>query len=239
LKKIIIVICIILVLFVSGFWVSKSRNFQFFGEIVSKAETDKKLIALTFDDGPWAAKYIDEVIAILDELNVKGTFFLNGKNIKEKFAVAQSLVVAGHDIGNHSYSHKRMVLMGLNEVKREVDSTNMLIREIGYKGDIYFRPPYGKKLFTLPYYLEQENIITVTWDVEPETYSEVNVSPESITSYVVNNTKPGSIILLHVVGSKNQMSRNSIALIVNGLRKKGFKFLTLSNLLNEDEKQGY
>jgi len=222
-KNILLVVLLFTVLTISAFQISRSRNFQFFGDLVSSVQTDKRIIALTFDDGPWADKYTNEVINVLDELDVKGTFFLNGKDIEKKFSSAQRLVKAGHDIGNHSYSHKRMVLMGIGEVKREVDTTSKLIRDIGYTGEIYFRPPHGKKLFTLPYYLKREGI----------TYRHVMVSPEAIADHVVSNAKSGSIILLHVLGSNNQISRDAIPLIVNALKEDGFQFITLSNLLAE------
>lgn len=158
------------ILFLVGFtiasvivWkVSKSRNFQFFGEIISNVETTDKVVALTFDDGPWHPKYTQSVLDSLDSLNVKATFFLNGRAIENNITSAKNLVLAGHQIGNHSYSHKRMMFMSLDEIKGEIDSTNELIRTIGYDEEIYFRPPYGKKLAMLPYYLEQQGIVSVT-----------------------------------------------------------------------------
>ena len=238
-KKVSLLVLMILALIASAFFVSKSRTFQFFGELVSKVETDSKVVALTFDDGPWGEKYADEVIEIMDGLNVKGTFFLNGKSIDKRPEVSKRLVHAGHDIGNHSYNHKYMVFMGLDEVKNEVDLTTKSIRGIGYGGDIYFRPPYGKKLFTLPYYLQKEGIITVLWDVEPESYDEAKVNPEAMAAHVVDHAKPGSIILLHALGSNNQVSRDSISLIVRDLRAKGFRFVTLTELFKENPHQGY
>ena len=90
-----------------GAWnISKSRTFQVFGEIVAKAETNEKVIALTFDDGPWGAEYTSQVLNILEEHDVKGTFFLNGSGIQQNKQPAIDLVNAGHQIGNHSYSQE-------------------------------------------------------------------------------------------------------------------------------------
>jgi peptidoglycan/xylan/chitin deacetylase (PgdA/CDA1 family) len=75
--------------------------------------------------------------------------------------------------------------------------------------------------------------------VEPETFPDVASSPAAIAKYVISSVEPGSIVLLHVLGSKNQSSRDSIPLIVNGLRAKGYRFVTISNLLSENPyKQG-
>ena len=83
--------------------------------------------------------------------------------------------------------------------------------------------------------MNKQGILSVTWDVEPESFRNVMVSPASIANYVLHNVKPGSIVLLHVLGSSNEMSRDSIPLIINGLRKKGFQLVGLSSLLKEAE----
>ncbi|GAB5394489.1 MAG: polysaccharide deacetylase family protein [Alteromonas macleodii] len=231
-KKVAVFFLVLVVLAVSLWSVSRARSFQFFGEIISRVETADKVVALTFDDGPWNPKYTQSVINTLGSLNVKATFFLNGRGIESNTDSAQALVSAGHQIGNHTYSHNRMMFKGLSEVKREIDSTNELIRSIGFEGDIYFRPPYGKKLVVLPYYLEQQGIVSVTWDVEPESYDGINESSSAIAEYVIGNTKPGSIVLLHVLGGNNKKARDSLPLIINGLRSKGFKFVTVAELLS-------
>ena len=177
------------------------------------------------------AKYATQVLNILEDHNVKGTFFLNGSGIQQNKQSAIDLVNAGHQIGNHSYNHKNMMLMGLDEVREEIDSTTALIRQIGFESEIYFRPPYGKKLFVLPYYLKSKGIKTITWNVEPETYPKVAGSSASIAEYVIKSSTPGSIILLHVLGSKNSESRGAIGPIIKGLRAKGYKFVTVSQLL--------
>lgn len=234
-KKVILFLFIIIAVSVTIWEVSKARSFQLFGEIISRVETTDKVIALTFDDGPWNTKYTRVVIDNLDSLNVKATFFLNGRGIKSNRISAQKLVSAGHQIGNHAYSHNRLVFKGLDEIKNEIDSTNKLIRSIGYEGEIYFRPPHGKKLVVLPYYLQQQGIVSVTWDVEPESYANVKLSGSAIAKHVLDNSKSGSIILLHVLGRNNQAARNALPDIVNGLRSKGFQFVTVSELLSKNK----
>lgn len=81
--------------------------------------------------------------------------------------------------------------------------------------------------------MNSEGIKTITWNVEPETYPKVAGSSASIAEYVVNSSTPGSIILLHVLGSKNKESRDAIGPIIKGLRAKGYKFVTVSQLLGE------
>ena len=81
------------------------------------------------------------------------------------------------------------------------------------------------KLFVLPYYLKSKGIKTITWNVEPETYPKVAGSSASIAEYVIKSSTPGSIILLHVLGSKNSESRGAIGPIIKGLRAKGTNLL--------------
>lgn len=107
-------------------------------------------------------------------------------------------------------------------VQHEIEKTDALIKEAGYQGEITFRPPYGKKLFLLPYYLNQHNRKTIMWDVEPESYSEVANSSENITKYVLENTKPGSIILLHVMFESRKESVRSIEGIVQKPKKEEY-----------------
>src|SRR5471030_2983308 len=116
-----------------------SRTFQFFGGIVNRVNTQEKVVALTFDDGP--TKKVDTILSILNSENVKATFFLIGNEIKQYPGEGKKLVSSGQEIGNHTYSHNRMIFKSPSYIKKEIEDTDNLIREIGYKGDIQFRPP--------------------------------------------------------------------------------------------------
>lgn len=163
-KRLLVIIALTIIMLVSLFFVSKSKSFQFFGKIYPNFETEYKVVALTFDDGP--SKKTNAILSILDSLNIKATFFLNGNQIVEHMEETKRIVLAGHEIGNHSYSHKRMVLKSYGFVKYEIEKTNSLIRMAGYLDKIHFRPPFGKKLFVLPYYLKNNYRKTIMWDVE-------------------------------------------------------------------------
>ena len=212
-----------------AFTVSRSRTFQFFGGIVNRVQTAEKVVALTFDDGP--SERTGEVLAALDAAGVKATFFLVGQSIEEFPDEAAAITAAGHEIGNHSYSHQRMVLKTPSFLSSEIEKTDGLIRTVGYTGEIQFRPPYGKKLLLLPWYLHDRNRKTVLWDLEPNSIPEVNDCAESISEYVVENTRPGSIILLHVMYDSKGDSIAAISGIAEGLEAKGYTFVTVGELL--------
>jgi len=232
LKKGLVALFVVAALLVStaALWnISKSRTFQFFGEIYPRIKTSEKVVALTFDDGP--TEMTGEVLPILNELNVKATFFAIGAELEKNMSQGERIVAAGHELGNHTYSHNRMVLKSYDYVRQEIEKTDQLIEEAGYHGEIVFRPPNGKKLFMLPFYMKQHNRKTIMWDVEPDSYPEVADSSDKITKYVLENTKPGSIILLHVMYGSRQESLNSIKGIVTGLTQQGYSFKTVSELL--------
>lgn len=180
---------------VSLFQIGKSRSFQFFGEIYPRIETQQKVVALTFDDGPTKA-HTDEIRQILREENVKATLYLMGAEIENNPGETEKIIADGHEIGNHTYHHERMWLVTPGFVKTEIESTDELIRKGGFKSVITFRPPFGKKLFLLPWYLSTNNRKTITWDVEPNTYFQ---KTDDLVKNALDNTKNGSIILLHVM----------------------------------------
>jgi peptidoglycan-N-acetylglucosamine deacetylase len=236
-KKTIIIIFIVIILLLGISYVlfnlSKSRTFQFFGGLVNQVDTSEKVVALTFDDGP--AIHTDEILTILKAENVKGTFFLTGNEIEKYPDDAKRIAEEGHEIGNHSYSHQRMVLKSPSFIKEEIEKTDELIRQIGYKGEIHFRPPFGKKLFVLPYYLDKHDRKSIIWSIEPETYPEVAADSTKIAEHVIDNIEPGSIILLHVMYESRRESLLSVKEIITSLKEQGYKLVTVSELLTYEE----
>jgi chitin deacetylase len=128
-----------------------------------------------------------------------------------------------------------MVFVTPSYVRREVERTDQLIRDAGYQGEIYFRPPYGKKLFALPYYLSRTGRKSITWDVEPDSYPEIAADSDKITEHVLSRTRPGSIIILHVMYSSRGESLKAVKKIVEGLKAQGYSFKTMSELLATED----
>lgn len=237
-KKVIIIAAVVAALLLTGvllFKIMNLRSFQFFGGLVSHVDTGEKVVALTFDDGP--TEKTDEILKVLEESDIKVTFFLNGGSIAENPDNVRKIVEAGHEIGNHTYSHRRMVFKSYSYIKKEIEDTDKLIREAGYSGDIHFRPPNGKKLLLLPYYLSRHDRKTIMWSLEPDSYPELASSPEKITEYVADNIKPGSIILLHVMyDNEKRGSLEAIKGIAEVLKQKGYRFVTVSELLEYEDR---
>ena len=205
-----------------------ARGFQFFGEIVPRVETNRSAVALTFDDGPRGN--VESFLNTLDTLGVKTTFFVNGGDLARNIEPTRAIVAAGHEIGNHSRTHQRMIFRSLGFIRSEIEGTDSLIREAGYTGAIHFRPPYGKKLLALPWYLSRTGRKTIMVDLEPDSY--IRRDSEAIVDHVLERAQPGSIILLHIFGVR--ASREAVPGIVAGLRERGLDFVTVSELLDAE-----
>ena len=111
-KKLLILTALVLLAILlvgSGWLLSRARTFQVFGELVARVETQQKVVALTFDDGP-SQLGVDEVLPLLRERGVKATFFLIGGALERNLKLGESIATDGHEIGNHTYTHQRMVL---------------------------------------------------------------------------------------------------------------------------------
>jgi peptidoglycan-N-acetylglucosamine deacetylase len=116
-------------------------------------------------------------------------------------------------------------------VAAEVEDTDAKIRATGYQGDIHFRPPNGKKLFALPHYLKTHSRKTIMWDVEPD--SAGTPSAQQVERETLEQTKPGSIILLHPMYAGRDQTRKALKPIITGLKERGFRFVTVSALLSQ------
>lgn len=212
----------------TGLWVlSRSRTFQLFGEIVPRVETERKVVALTFDDGPVSA-VADELLATLARHDARATFFVCGAEMEKHRGAAARLVRAGHELGNHSWSHRRMLFKSPAFIRSEFERTDALIRAAGHRGAIHVRAPYCKKLVGLPWYFARNDRVHVTFDVEPE--SEFR-ERQKMAAAVMERVRPGSIILLHPWYRSGAESRAVVPLIIEQLRARGYELVTVSELL--------
>ena len=225
-SRLICIFAVLLMLAFGLFFMSRAPNFQLCGTLVSHGPRDMPGVALTLDDGPTPG-FTVQTLELLAERDVPATFFLTGQAAERHPDTVKLIADAGHEIGNHSYSHRRMVLKSSNFVTDELDRTDAALRAAGYDGPLHFRPPYGKKLFVLPWILSRQDRLSVTWDVDGDGDRSINEDAQAIAEHVIASTQNGSIILLHVMFS----SREALPLIIDGLRAQGMEFMTVSELL--------
>ncbi|WP_040863656.1 polysaccharide deacetylase family protein [Nocardia niigatensis] len=204
-----------------------SRTFQVAGRIVPRVDTTDKIVALTLDDGP--SERTPDILKTLAEVGIPATFYLIGSELAAHPDLGRAIAAAGNEIGNHTYNHQRMVFVTPGFVRDEVERTDAEIAKTGYRGPITFRPPNGKKLFALPWYLSRHDRTTVTWDVEPDSGKSPNT--DQIVAETLSKVHPGSIILLHTMYATGAPSLAAIPRIARALQDQGYTFVTVSQLL--------
>lgn len=210
------------------FKISEARCFTLTGDPVCRVETSAPVVALTFDDGP-TSEGVDHALAVLARYGVKATFFLIGRDMEQEPEAARKLRDAGHELANHSYSHTRMVARSSGFYDAEIARTDMLLRRAGSPAPRYFRPPYGKKLVGLPRAVERAGYRMVLWDVE-ERY-DVGTDHRAYADHMVRRARPGSIIIMHVMYRPNETARRALPLVIEGLRKRGFRIVPVGELI--------
>lgn len=210
---------------------SKSRSYQLVGELVTRVEGTPHMVALSFDDGP-SAHGGEAILAMLDSLQVPATFFFTGHELEARPDMGQRFVAAGHELGNHGWTHRSMVFRSQAWIADEIERTDALIRAAGQSGPILFRPPYFRRLLALPWYLASgPGRAVILADVEPESIAGVGGDSDAIVAHVLERVQPGSIILLHVMYPSRHASLQAVPGIVEGLRARGYELVTVSALI--------
>ncbi|HEY9614850.1 polysaccharide deacetylase family protein [Allocoleopsis sp.] len=209
---------------------SISLKFQVFGELVNQVDTTQKVIALTYDDGP-NPPYTNQLVDLLQRHQIQATFFVVGKTIEKHPETLRLLLSKGHEIGNHSYSHKPLLFKKPGFIWSEIEKTDKILRQLGVKEEIHFRAPYGRKLIILPYFLAKLRKKNILWDIDSKDYEASN--PEDIESYVLERVHPGSIILMHDGGGDRSRTVVATEKLIEKLKEKGYGFKTVSELMRQ------
>lgn len=187
-----------------------------------RAETEKKKIAITFDDGPHPF-YTEQLLDGLKERGVKATFFITGENAAAYPELVKRMNEEGHLIGNHTYHHVQLTKANESQFKKEIITTNEEIRKITGKDTSYIRPPYGSWKKS---YERELNMFPVLWTIDPLDWSSKNV--EGIVNKVVQEADENDIILMH---DQYKSSVTSALQIVDILQKEGYEFVTVEEIL--------
>lgn len=189
--------------------------------------TKEKVIALTFDDGPWK-EHTDNILKILKDNDVKGTFFFIGQHLQQFPEQAKHVVAAGHAIGNHTWSHRYNQVDATVAAKELGDTQNLIYKLTGAKSKI-FRPPGGVMDNGLVAYAHSQNYVVAMWSSDAREASGPSV--ETLVNNVVSNAFPGGIVLMHDGGGDRSTTVKALPIIINRLRQQGYKFVTLPQLL--------
>ena len=192
---------------------------------------DRRAVTLTFDDGPdpeWTPRVLD----ILEREEVRGAFFLIGRRAGRAPQVARRIAEAGHDLGNHTWSHTSLWRCGPCETEREIGQGHAAISDAAGRAPAVFRPPWGKTNLTMFRTLHRSATPCVFWTVQPE--SRRPVAPVEQARRGTERARSGAIYDLHdadgVPGAGSRLVEYLPALI-QGLRREGYALVPLRDLL--------
>lgn len=192
----------------------------------------KKQIALTFDIG-WLYENTDAILNLLDENNVKATFFTRGLWVKDHPDLASKIVKRGHTLENHSLTHGHLNTMTDSQIRSEIRRTGEMIRETtGYQPQLY-RPPYGEyDQRTLKILSEEGYPYTILWTVDSHDWAEelngVKITKDYLVNRVLLAASDNGIILMHVGGYQTVQA---LPEIIAGLRAKGYELVKVNDML--------
>ncbi|MEH2287491.1 polysaccharide deacetylase family protein [Nostoc sp.] len=215
-----------------GFSYTLPQRFQ--GAIVDAAKLtpEQKVIALTFDDGPWPESTA-QVLDILKKNQIKATFFLIGQNVKNYPGLVKREIAEGQVIGNHTWHHWYQFL-NPQAAAYEIDHTADLIYQVtGIKTNL-FRPPGGIMHNGVASYARNSKYAIIRWSSDSVDYSRPAV-PKLINN-VFRKVKPGGIVLMHDGGGNRSKTVQALPEIIANFRKQGYKFVTIPELLEMQDK---
>ncbi|WP_392532708.1 polysaccharide deacetylase family protein [Nostoc sp. C117] len=208
---------------------------RFQGAIIESAKLTQgeKVIALTFDDGPWP-ETTKQVLDILKSNNIKGTFFVVGQNVKNYPELAKEIVGQGHIIANHTWHHWYH-FFNQQAAAFEIDRTADLIYQITGVKTTLFRPPGGVMHNGLVAYAKGEKYAVVMWSADSTDYK-LPAVPKLIDN-VMKDSQPGGIVLMHDGGGNRSRTIQALPEIISNFRKQGYRFVTVPELLEIEDTQ--
>ncbi len=188
-------------------------------------DTDKKVCAISFD-AAWGNEQTEELLDILDEYNVKTTFFLVGDWVRKFPESVKEIDRRGHEIGNHSDTHPHMTQLSAEEKNAEIKNCSDEIEKLIGKRPALLRPPYGDYNNDVVNAVNQADMYCVQWNIDSLDWKDP--SAEQIARNCTSKLEPGSIILLHN-GAKN--TPQALPLVLREIKSMGYKIVPIGKLI--------
>ncbi len=196
---------------------------------VYSVQTDEQKIAISFD-AAWGADRTDELLAILEQHQIRTTFFLVRFWVEKYPEVVQRIDAAGHEIGNHSATHPHMGSLSAEQIQFELTSTHELIKEVcGQEPDL-FRPPFGEYSNRVIENAEAVGYTTIQWSVDSLDWKPLSAA--EIAQRVTSRIEPGAIVLFH---NNGEHTPTALREILQFCQREGYKVVPISELLLEGD----
>ena len=196
------------------------------GVTFSRVPVAGNYIAITFDDGPHPQN-TPRLLDMLAARNIKATFYVIGRSVDLHPGVLRRTVAEGHEIGNHSHTHRLLSKLSDSEVRQEMQRCQDAVGRAAGVRMRTMRPPYGGLLQNQRQLVHSEfGYPTILWSVDPLDWK--RPGPSVVTSRILTGTNAGGIVLAHDLHSQTV---DAMPATFDGLLRKGFKFVTVSQLI--------
>ena len=190
---------------------------------------DRMEIALSFDDGPHP-RLTPRILDILEEYDIRATFFMVGENVGYYPAAARAVAEAGHEIANHTFSHRRFGHMGAEDLRREITSCEEALASITDTPVRLVRPPEGEMNEAVRLVAGELDYRIILWDVDTRDWA--HTPPETIAKHILDTVRPGDIILMHDFIGYDSPTPEALRRVIPALLERGYRFVTVGELVD-------
>jgi probable sporulation protein (polysaccharide deacetylase family) len=194
---------------------------------IYRGHPDKPMVSFIINVA-WGNEYLPEMLATLKKHQVKASFFLEGRWVKNNPELAKMIVSAGHEVGNHSYTHPDMKRISAAQTRDQLLKTNEVIEAATGKKSIWFAPPSGSYRDETVTIAAEFKMKTVMWTVD--TIDWQKPSPNQLINRVISKISNGSMVLMHPTES----TAKSLDTLITLIEEKGLKIGTVSDLMSEE-----
>ncbi len=199
--------------------------------VLWRARTDRKVVALTFDDGP-GAEHTERLLDDLRAADVRATFAVVGRNAARFPDLIRRQHDDGHEIANHTWGHTDLSMREYDGCRRELERTDDLVAELTGSPTAVIRPPWGRINGNLLQYAAQTGQKVVLWDMR---LLEDELDSAGNTAYVLDHLRPGSVVLAHDAGlARRKVGMAAIPDILAGAKELGYEFVSASEMFALD-----
>ncbi|MGW2203487.1 polysaccharide deacetylase family protein [Streptomyces sp. NPDC001774] len=197
------------------------------GRCIEHGSRDTPRVALTFDDGPDPV-HTRRIVEILDRYGVRATFFCVGHHVAALPDEVRRIAAAGHEIGNHSWSHPFLPDLTPVQLHEQIDRTTEAVARLTGEAPTLFRPPYGALTPEVLAALADHPTTMTMWDVDSRDWS--RPGPEQIAGTVLDAAGPGSVVLMHESAGDRGQTVRALPSIIEGLLGRGLEPVTVGEL---------
>ncbi len=192
-----------------------------------QAATTRRVVALTFDDGPSAVT--TRIVAQVRRARQRATFFVVGREIAGREAALAQMTRAGDAVGNHTWDHAD-VSAGDAAAAGELLWTSRAIRRVTGRPPCVMRAPYGRTGPGLLAAARRQGMVVSEWSVDPQDWR--SPSAARTARAVLSALRPGAIVLLHDGGPRARETLAALPRILRGLHRRGYRSVTVPQLLH-------